>query len=301
MWVARTPPATESRNRSTPWSAWWSRVVALAAITTACTHAPGASAPVARDYHVFAVRFATLPQFRVRGLIAGADTARRLDVPVMVWAIRDGNARTILFDAGFHRQKFVDQWKVPDFVAPDEALRRSGIDPVTVSDIILSHIHWDHADGVDRFPRARIWLQRDEFEYYVGPSGEALRPAIDKDVASVLRAAMREGRVQLIDSTNAEIFPGIRVFTGGKHTYASQWMSITTATGPVVLASDNAYLFENFEQHVPIAQTLDAEANLRAQAAMLTTAGSLDRIVPGHDPAIFTRFPAAGTGSVRVR
>ncbi|MFN8583499.1 MAG: N-acyl homoserine lactonase family protein, partial [Gemmatimonadaceae bacterium] len=199
-----------------------------------------------------------------------------------------------------HRQKFIDQWKVPDFVAPDEALRRAGIDPGRVTDIVLSHIHWDHADGVDLFPRARLWLQRDEFEYYVGPNGEPLKPAIDRDVASTLRDAMRCGRVQLIDSSGVEVFPGIRVFTGGKHTYASEWMAVTTATGPIVLASDNAYLYENFERQVPIAQTLDPESNLRAQAAMRALAGSLERVVPGHDPQVFTRFPQAGPGAVRI-
>jgi glyoxylase-like metal-dependent hydrolase (beta-lactamase superfamily II) len=247
------------------------------------------------------VRFATLPNFRVRGLVAGADSTRRIDVPVMVWAIRTTDGRTILFDSGFHRQKFIDQWKVPDFVAPDSALRRAGIDPATVTDIILSHIHWDHADGVDLFPKARVWLQRAEFGYYVGADGEPLRPAIDKDVSAILRAAMREGRVQLIDSTNVEVLPGIRVHTGGKHTYASQWVSVMTPPRTFVLASDNAYLYENFERHVPIAQTLDAESNLRAHAAMLGLAGSLDRIVPGHDPSVFTRFPPAGTGAVRIR
>ncbi|MFN8582098.1 MAG: MBL fold metallo-hydrolase, partial [Gemmatimonadaceae bacterium] len=154
--------------------------------------AQGCAAPAPRqrperDYAVFAVRFATLPQFRVRGLIAGADSSRRIDAPVMVWAIRRPDGGTILFDAGFHRQKFIDQWKVPDFVAPDEALRRAGIDPGGVTDIVLSHIHWDHTDGVDLFRRARLWLQRDEFEYYVGPNGEPLKPAIDRDVASTLR------------------------------------------------------------------------------------------------------------------
>ena len=173
----------------------------------------------------------------------------------------------------------------------------------TVSDVILSHIHWDHADGVDLFPKARVWLQRDEFEYYVGPDGEPLKPAIDKDVSAVLRGAMREGRIELIDGTNVEVLPGIRVFTGGKHTYASEWASVQTESGVVVLASDNAYLYENFERHVPIAQTLDAESNLRAQAAMFELAGSLDRIVPGHDPSVLTRFPSIGAGSgiVRVR
>ncbi|MEP7346959.1 MAG: N-acyl homoserine lactonase family protein [Gemmatimonadaceae bacterium] len=271
-------------------------------LTVACARPGGTPTPLATgSYAVYAVRFATLPQFRVRGLIAGADSTRRIDVPVMVWALRTPQGRTILFDSGFHRQKFIDQWKVPDFVAPDSALRRAGIDPSTVTDIVLSHIHWDHADGVDLFPKARIWLQREEFEYYVGAGGEPLKPAIDRDVSAILREAMRDGRVQLIEGTNVEVLPGIRVFTGGKHTFASEWASVQTPTGIVVLASDNAYLYENFERHVPIAQTLDADSNLRAQAAMFELAGSLDRIVPGHDPSVLTRFPSAGIGAVRVR
>lgn len=277
------------------------RLVVLVA-GLACARPGGAPAPRgAGSYAIYAVRFATLPQFRVRGLIAGADSSRRLDVPVMVWALRTSDGRTILFDSGFHRQKFIDQWKPVGFVAPDSALRRAGIDPASVTDVVLSHIHWDHADGVDLFPKARVWLQREEFEYYVGENGEPLKPAIDKDVSAILRSAMRDGRVQLIDGTDVEIFPGIRVFTGGKHTFASEWASVRSATGVVVLASDNAYLYENFERHVPISQTLDSASNLRAQAAMMELAGSLDRIVPGHDPSVFTRFPVAGSGAVRVR
>lgn len=271
-------------------------------LAAACTHGRPTSSPTTSPgYAIFAVKFATLPRFRVRGLVVGADSSRRIDVPVMVWALRTSDGKTILFDSGFHRQKFIDQWKVPDFVAPDEALRRAGIDPASVTDVILSHIHWDHADGVDLFPRARVWLQREEFEYYVGPNGESLKPAIDKDVAATLRSAMTEGRVHLIEGSNVEVLPGIRVFTGGKHTFASEWAAVTSASGPVVLASDNAYLYENFEKKAAIAQTLDVESNLRAQAAMLELAGTLDRIVPGHDPTVFTRFRAAGAGAVRIR
>lgn len=262
---------------------------------------PESSSTAVPRYQVFAVRFATLSRFRLRGLISGADSSRRIDAPVMVWALRDPTGRTILFDTGFHRQKFIDQWKPANFVTPDVALRRAGIDPATVADVVLSHIHWDHADGIDLFPSARVWLQRDEFAFYVGPRGEALKPAIDSGVAAKLHRAMQAGHVQLIDGSGVEIFPGVRAFTGGKHTYASQWLSVATADGPIVLASDNAYLYENFERHIPIAQTLDAQSNLRAQQAMLELAGSLNRIVPGHDPAVFERFPAAGTGVARIR
>ena len=51
----------------------------------------------------------------------------------------------------------------------------------------------------------------------------------------------------------------------------------------LVLASDNVYLYENLDAHKPIAQTLDAVANLKAQDRMRTLASSLNLIVPGHD------------------
>ncbi|MBV6520091.1 MAG: hypothetical protein MNPFHGCM_00196 [Gemmatimonadaceae bacterium] len=86
-----------------------------------------------------------------------------------------------------------------------------------------------------------------------------------------------------------------------KHSFASQWVAVQTSTGVVVLASDNAYLCGNFERRVPIAQTLDSASNLRTQDAMQGKAGTQDRIDPGNDRAVFVRFPAAGTGAVRVR
>jgi glyoxylase-like metal-dependent hydrolase (beta-lactamase superfamily II) len=87
------------------------------------------------------------------------------------------------------------------------------------------------------------------------------------------------------------------VYTGGKHTFASQYVAVPTRSGTVVLASDNAYLYENLERHVAISQTLDATSNVAAQARMLELAGTVRRIVPGHDPQVFTRFPA-GAGRV---
>jgi hypothetical protein len=94
--------------------------------------------------------------------------------------------------------------------------------------------------------------------------------------------------------------PGIRVYTGGKHTFASQFVGVTTRAGTVVLASDNAYLYENLDNRLPIAQTLDAESNVAAQVRMFTIAAAPALVVPGHDPAVFERFPAAGLSAVRI-
>jgi glyoxylase-like metal-dependent hydrolase (beta-lactamase superfamily II) len=227
-------------------------------------------------------------------LIAGADASRRLDIAMMVWVIRGAPGRVILVDAGFYRQKFVDQRRPTDYVRPSDALAELGVRPEDVTDIIVSHVHWDHADGVDLFPRARVWIQREEYEHHIGPQGEVLASAVDAEVAAMFARIRSEGRVNVIDGDGREIFPGITVYTGGRHTYASQYVGVRTDAGTVVLASDNLYLYENLDRRLPIAQTLDAESNVAAQGRMLELASDRRLIVPGHDPAVFERFRTRG-------
>ena len=105
-----------------------------------------------------------------------------------------------------------------------------------------------------------------------------------------------QGRVGLVDGDAQEILPGISCYTGGKHTYASQFITVNTASGTVVLASDNVYLYENLEKHVPIAATLDADSNLRAQDRMKRLASKPEYVVPGHDPAVMKRFTGDSAG-----
>ena len=66
----------------------------------------------------------------------------------------------------------------------------------------------------------------------------------------------------------------------------------------MVLASDNAYLYENLDKRLAIAQTLDVESNLRAQDRMKEL-GKI--IVPGHDPLVLTKFAEVAPGVVRIQ
>lgn len=254
-----------------------------------------AQAP-APPYEVHAVRFASVP-FQVQNLVAGAEAGRSIDIAFTVWVAR-GGGRTVLVDAGFYREKFLARWKPQGFVKPSDALEAGlGIRPDAVTDIVISHSHWDHLDGADLFPKATIWIQREEYDHYIGADGAVVNPGgIDVDDARMLFALNAAGRVKLVDGDAKEILPGITVYTGGKHTFASQYVSVRTGAGTVVIASDNAYLYENFEKRLAIAQTLDAASNLAAQARMLEIAGSASRVIPGHDPAVFERFPRPGNG-----
>jgi glyoxylase-like metal-dependent hydrolase (beta-lactamase superfamily II) len=254
----------------------------------------------APTYDLYAIRYAIIPNFPVRGLIAGADTSRRMDIAMTVWLLR-GGGRNVLIDAGFYRDKFVQRWKPVDFVSPSEAVARAGVKAEDITDIIVSHVHWDHADGLDLFPNARIWIQKDEYQHHVDPTGGQRDRAIDPDDATMLAALAARGRVHKIDGDSVQIIPGITVFTGGRHTFASQYATVLTKSGTAVVASDNLYLYENLDTHRPIAQTLDSLSNLAAQARMMRLATLPRLIVPGHDPAVFIRFATPGNGVAHIQ
>src|ERR1017187_5370343 len=109
-------------------------------------------------YEIYGVRYATFKDFSVAGLVAGADRSRKMDIAMFVWLIK-GGGRTILFDCGFYRDQFMKRWHPADYVRPSEAIKNAGVQPEDITDVIISHVHWDHADGFDLFPKARIWIQ----------------------------------------------------------------------------------------------------------------------------------------------
>jgi glyoxylase-like metal-dependent hydrolase (beta-lactamase superfamily II) len=254
------------------------------------------------QYEIYAIRYATIPDFPVSSLVAGADRARKMDIAMMVWLVR-GNGHNILVDSGFYREQFMNQWHPKDYVRPSEAIARLGLKPEDITDVVITHMHWDHADGMDLFPKARIWLQKDELEYYAGAAWQSRNTHGGIDPDDILAAVKlnTQGRVGLVNGDAQEILPGITCYLGGKHTYASQYLGINTAQGTVVLASDNMYLYENLDKHAPIAQTLDAESNLRAQDRMKQLAADPRLIIPGHDPAVMTRFPNPQPGVAKIQ
>jgi len=272
----------------------------LFAVAVLLPHLPAGAQPSPK-YEVYAVEYAVLPHFPVSALVSGADKDRKLDIAMLVWVVR-GGGHVVLFDSGFYRQKFLQEWKPRNFVTPSQAVRRLGIKPADVTEVIISHAHWDHVDGADLFPKATVFIQEEEYQYYTGVAWqkEDTHGGIDAADMQALLKANIAGRLRFVDGDDQEVLPGLRCYVGAKHTFQSQYCTVQTRSGTVVLASDNMYLYENLEKHAAIAQTLDAAANLRAQDRMKDLASRSDLIVPGHDPAQLHRFPKVAEGVVRI-
>ena len=254
----------------------------------------GAAAPV--EYSIEAIRYGVSPDIPVGALVVGGPKDEKVDVDFVVWLIR-GGGRNILFDSGFHRERWFKQWKITDYIRPDEAVRQAGVKPEDITDVVISHAHWDHMGGIDLFPKATVWIQKDEFRYYTADAWQAggHNGGIDPDDIQQLVRLNTEGRLRLVDGDNVEILPGIRAFVGSRHTFASQYLRVDGHPA-FVLASDSVYLYRNLIEHKPSATFSEADypANIKNQDRMIQLAGSADRVLPGHDALQFQKFPTRG-------
>jgi len=267
----------------------------LAVIFAAAVAALADGAPTPK-YSIQAILYATAPGFPLSEMVIGGPKDEKIDVAMVVWLIR-GGGHNILFDSGYHRDTFLKDFAMKDYLRPDEAVKLAGVQPDAVTDIVISHAHWDHLGGIDLFPKSIVWIQKEEYRYY---TTDAWQPGgnhggIDPDDVKQLVQLNTEGRLRLVDGDNVEILPGIRAYTGSRHTYASQYLRVD-GTPPFVLASDNCYLYRNLSSHMASATFSDADhaANIAQQSRMIELAGSPDRVVPGHDALQFQKFPTDG-------
>ena len=269
------------------------RVKALLLASLFAVRLAAASHP---EYSIQAILLANSPGDAVASLVMGGPKDEKVDTVYALWLIR-GGGRNILFDSGFHRERWFKEWTIKDYLRPDEAVRLAGVTADDISDVVVSHAHWDHMGGIDLFPKATVWIQKEEFRYYTGaawqPGGD--HGGIDPDDVQQLVRLNTEGRLRLVDGDNVEIFPGIRACTGARHTFASQYLLIG-GNPPFVLASDSVYLYRNLVEHKPSATFTEADypANIRNQERMIQLAGSMERVVPGHDALQFKKFPTEG-------
>jgi glyoxylase-like metal-dependent hydrolase (beta-lactamase superfamily II) len=248
------------------------------------------------EYSIQAIRYATSPGVPVAELVVGGPKDEKVDIAMVVWLIR-GGGRTILFDSGFHRETFTKYFPMKDYLRPDEAVKTAGVQPEDVTDIVISHAHWDHMGGLDLFPKATVWIQREEYRYYTMDAWQTHgnHGGIDPEDVKELVKLNTEDRVRLVDGDNVEIFPGIRAYIGSRHTFASQYLRVD-GKPTFVLASDNVYFYLNLSAHLASATFSDTDhaANIAQQARMIELAGSPDRVVPGHDILQFQKFPTEG-------
>lgn len=218
----------------------------------------------------------------------------RPDAPMplsfFIWLLRSGN-RVIAVDTGFAEAEAAARGR-ETLLSVETALTALGVARDQVEDVILTHLHWDHAGRHDLFPMARVHVQAHEMAYCTGPCmcHAALRKPYDPASVAALVKRVHAGHVQFHNGT-AEIAPGVHVHLVGGHTRGLQIVTVETRRGRLVLASDAVHYYANAELEHPFPLIHDAEAMLDGFRKVKRLAPSPAHIVAGHDPEVLRRFP----------
>jgi glyoxylase-like metal-dependent hydrolase (beta-lactamase superfamily II) len=225
-----------------------------------------------------------------------------LDMDYNFWVIRDDDGVTLV-DTGYDVAARDWLGEIP-VTTPPECLERLEIDPASVARVITSHFHYDHIGHLGLFTAAEVVSGAAEYDYWFAKrdagalDGEFTTEA---DLAVVQRAA-DAGRLRLVREP-ARVGPSVAVHPVGGHCPGELVVTVQTATGPLVLASDAAHFYEQIEHRWPFFAFTDLDEMREGLAVINRMADEFGAtVVPGHDARTRERFPAAAgrAGEVAV-
>jgi glyoxylase-like metal-dependent hydrolase (beta-lactamase superfamily II) len=248
------------------------------------------SGPI-ENYRVYAIKYAHHDRLASVNFIGGDPHDEPMPLDYFVWAVV-GESRVFVVDTGFDAQTAKQRGR--EVLTPIETgLKKIGIQAAEVEDVIITHMHYDHAGNRNLFPRARYHIQDREMSFCTGRCmcHGALRHTFEVDDVKAMVDRVFEGRVQFHDGAS-QLAPGLSVHWVGGHTGGLQVVRVHTERGWVVLASDASHLYANMEQGRPYPIVYNVGDMLEGYAAVRALADSEAHVIPGHDPDVLRRFPA---------
>jgi len=247
------------------------------------------------SYEVYALKYARHERRAAENFIGGDEHDAPMPLDYFVWAIR-GAGGTYVVDTGFSAEMGRKRNRAV-LRSPAEALGMIGIDAAAVKHVVISHMHYDHAGNHEMFPNARYHVQDKEMQQCTGRGmcHAYLRWPFEAEDVAVMVRRIFEGRVDFHDGAH-ELAPGLSLHHVGGHTLGLQVLRVRTRRGWVVVASDATHYYANFEQERPFPVVANVAEMLEGFRTLRTLASSPDHVIPGHDPLVLERYPAAAAG-----
>ncbi|MEJ6397474.1 N-acyl homoserine lactonase family protein [Yoonia sp. 208BN28-4] len=242
-------------------------------------------------WEVFAVKYADRnARVRADSFIFDDNHDAPHPMDYFMWVLRRGD-QTILVDTGYDHAEAKARDR-PILLEPGPALAPLGIAPQDIDQLIVTHLHYDHAGGLHHFPNATLHLQAAEMAYATGPCmcHDTLKMPFTADHVCEAIKRLYAGKVLFHDG-DSQIAEGVTLHRIGGHSRGLQCVRVMTSVGWLVLASDAAHFYENVEARKPFPIVVDLQDMLDGFDTLERLASAPSLIVPGHDPLVRSRFP----------
>ncbi|MGV1795153.1 N-acyl homoserine lactonase family protein [Rhizobium sp. A37_96] len=211
-------------------------------------------------------------------------------IDYFIWVVRHEN-RLVLIDTGFSPAEGRARGRTL-LIHPVDALRCLSIAPGDITDVVITHLHYDHAGNLGDFPNARFHIQDREMAYGTGRCmchERMRRPFAAEAVVDAVRLVY-SNRMCFHDG-DEDVVPGLSLHLVGGHSKGLQVVRVAVGNRIAVIASD-ALHFERYLQSDDVFPLFaNYEAVVEGYRKLQMLAGENGIIVPGHDPEVLVRFP----------
>jgi glyoxylase-like metal-dependent hydrolase (beta-lactamase superfamily II) len=217
-----------------------------------------------------------------------------------LWCLKSPE-RTIIVDAGVSPQQAA-QRNLANYVNPAEVLEGIDVDAGAVDQVIMTHLHWDHADGLAVFPAADVHVQKSERDFWLYDE-MACRPPFTFFMSDAARATCRAideaGRMIAVDGDQS-ILPGIECLLAPGHSVGLQAVAVDTTKGTAILGSDCGHIFRNYQEGWPSNLVIDMVGWVRSVEKLKSHVSDPALLFPGHDPLMTENYPQVAPGITRL-
>ena len=151
------------------------------------------------------------------------------------------------------------------------ALQELGVEPHEVKDVILTHLHFDHAEGLAAWPQRRVWVHRLETE---------------APYAQIVAGALELANLEVLDGEEGEIEPGIRWIRTPGHSDGLISLCVDTDEGLVVVASDCVGPLPEYFDRMDLPEDFGPERDELLEQWRRIRELEPAVVIPGHNPPV---------------
>lgn len=221
------------------------------------------------------------------------DPGVKLKAPILMYLVQ-GNGLCMLVDTGCSDGEWAARYHHPlvqrEEMKPVNALRKLGVESEDVQIIVNTHLHWDHCFHNDKFPNAKIYVQKREIQFAVCPIPTQYVYYESPQIHLTPSWVRAMDRMEIIDG-DLQLCEGIDVLLCPGHTPGFQCVLVNTTDGPFLITSDSTGVKEAWQdrQTAGLPTPSGIHVNLEEYYETIRRIYPLadqEHILPGHDPVV---------------
>jgi len=201
------------------------------------------------DLKIYAVKYGK-SLFNKRFVFYGDRSNENINFCWLLYYI-EYNDKKILIDTGFNDVNSVKIFGIKDFKDPAAILKDNNIDPDGITDIVITHKHFDHAANAHKFKNAKFIINREEL----------ISINNDKNLKTVSNFFKGNKNITTFDD-EITLYNFFKIKKIGGHTNGSSVVFFDYKNSKYCFAGDEFYLMDNIEKNIGSGTVVNHRKNI---------------------------------------